>query len=830
MSRRPVVSSTSTALFDRKNRRSRSNYNIVNQDDLLPVLIIPGVMSSGLKVQKSAVSEKHVGDRVWLNPIALGRGKLGFGKAFTIAEGTKTEDENESDDIKLCKKINCEPSLQEEDSEFFEKETANSESDEEDDRELDCKSPWLQHMTLKSDMCTEREGNEIRPIPGLDGVDFLTDIASINVGASYVFGPIIKLLRGIGYTKGVNLDACPYDWRIPPSVLEERDGYFTKTMERIEKMYEDNENKPVVLLCHSMGAKTGHYLLNFALARLGSSAGRVWIDKHVHTYMCLGATHIGVPATIATAFSGVLNATLDPMLSLQDRLVFSRSVGSGVWLMPKTLPCIERNAIPVIFCKREGKLTITILATEDNPIGDVRKLVTNKHGTRKVSNIKIKVSYGEKKTGDKKTKGFSSKIMSGKGIPVPPPTNTNSNDNPEAQFFTLPCAKFIFPTPASLLEGEESLKPIRIYICERGDIRAHYLEPRNMAMRMLGKLDLRGTQAALLWNMTARKAGKYKINLGMSSPIDNIDVKKLVAAGQKGVTINVPIVARTDITFRGMVPKENYRSIDIKVNIKWEPPPSNADDDFTNPIAMIPRPNSSECLFLPMSFFAPPPDIQSTKENDKNTSYTPLSGQAMLLAEGLEDSFVAIARDKYSAHHDLVDPRGRSSHNRPPVKRIYAIYGTNLDTPVSAVCKRVPCYHEDETPHELLARPRFEIDTETRLGDTIDESGSEESDEATKMSSSRSGHKLEDGIIYEHSQTPQIDLLSGTIVNRSGDGSVPYYCLQQSQVWANEIRNDPRAFDTIKIEELEGAEHRAILSDERFHNLLVDYLTGQTKL
>jgi sortase (surface protein transpeptidase) len=34
---------------------------------VLPVLIIPGIMSSGLEVIKSSVNDKHIGERVWLN-------------------------------------------------------------------------------------------------------------------------------------------------------------------------------------------------------------------------------------------------------------------------------------------------------------------------------------------------------------------------------------------------------------------------------------------------------------------------------------------------------------------------------------------------------------------------------------------------------------------------------------------------------------------------------------------------------------------------------------------------------------------------------------------
>jgi hypothetical protein len=770
-------------------------------------------MSSGLEVRKSAVHKKYIGERVWINPIALGFGKIQRGKTFTtsVVRGTKNKGQS------LQSIQNDSRMEQSKDYEYITTTTTTTttedeiKTEEDIKEELDCKSAWLQHMSLTSDMCTEREGNEIRPIQGLDGVDFLVDIANINVGASYVFGPIIKLLKGIGYVKGRNLDACPYDWRIPPSVLEERDGYFTKTMERIERMYSETNGKPVVLLCHSMGAKTGHYLLNFVLETKGAAAGQDWIDRYVHTYMPLGGAHIGVPLIIGSAFSAVLNPVLDQMLSLKERLVFSRSLGSSVWLMPQTLPSIERNAPPTIFCKREGKLTIEIIATPENPLGDLRALVTNKYGSREVGPFQIKVSYG-----DKETDGGRTKQRSGKARPVAAPKDSNDM-SPDAQYFELPCAKFVYPTPPSLNSSNNinnspsPLRPIRFTLYERGAFLSSELEPVSKIVEGLRFIS-KAHDATHLWNMYAKKTQKYKISLGMSLPIDDIDVRELVQAGAKGLTINVPIVARVDMTLLGLEAKKNHRSIDMKVNIKWEPPPSNENDDLSNPIAMIPSHSKAQ--------FAPIPDIRSTKIDNDKSDYIPLSGQAMLREEGLEDSIVALARETYRPQVDSVGPRDRSSHERPPVNRIYAIYGINLDTVVSTICKRVPSYHEDETPEELLARPRFEVDSDTCLGGDADNSGQ-----------TSSGHKLEDGTLFEHSKTPQINLMTGERIHRSGDGSVPYYCLQQSQVWANEIRTNPNAIkrgDTIRIEELEGVEHRAMLSDERFHALLVDYLTGQT--
>ena len=55
--------------------------------------------------------------------------------------------------------------------------------------------------------------------------------------------------------------------------------------------------------------------------------------------------------------------------------------------------------------------------------------------------------------------------------------------------------------------------------------------------------------------------------------------------------------------------------------------------------------------------------------------------------------------------------------------------------------------------------------------------------------------------------------------SRSGDGTVPYYSLQHLKTWNGDSCN-------VSVEELEGAEHREIFADARFHKILVDYVTA----
>lgn len=47
-------------------------------------------------------------------------------------------------------------------------------------------------------------------------MDYLSE-GALTESMSYVFGPVLKLLRRVGYKDGVNLEAAPYDWRIPVS-------------------------------------------------------------------------------------------------------------------------------------------------------------------------------------------------------------------------------------------------------------------------------------------------------------------------------------------------------------------------------------------------------------------------------------------------------------------------------------------------------------------------------------------------------------------------------------------------------------------------------------
>lgn len=65
--------------------------------------------------------------------------------------------------------------------------------------------------------------------------------------------------------------------------MELRDRYYTNTKQMIEQLYTQNNNTPIVLLCHSMGCKVAHYFLNF----IADNYNQSWIDQYIHTYVSL---------------------------------------------------------------------------------------------------------------------------------------------------------------------------------------------------------------------------------------------------------------------------------------------------------------------------------------------------------------------------------------------------------------------------------------------------------------------------------------------------------------------------------------------------------------
>lgn len=70
---------------------------------------------------------------------------------------------------------------------------------------------------------TQHTGIKVRADDGLSAVDYLAKTSSNYIKhKSVIFGKLIKNLQDVGYVPYHTLFAAPYDWRLPPSEINNR--------------------------------------------------------------------------------------------------------------------------------------------------------------------------------------------------------------------------------------------------------------------------------------------------------------------------------------------------------------------------------------------------------------------------------------------------------------------------------------------------------------------------------------------------------------------------------------------------------------------------------
>ena len=139
---------------------------------LLPVLIIPGIASSGLVIESSGVDNgRHAGQRVWMNAAFLAASRLASG----IVNAAEILEE----------KLN---NMTKGDDSFSSAEQA-----------YQIRSAWLYHMSLAKNMVDERPGNRVRVYDGVceflffHRENFVTWIVVFNFIGLIFFGLSCKM-------------------------------------------------------------------------------------------------------------------------------------------------------------------------------------------------------------------------------------------------------------------------------------------------------------------------------------------------------------------------------------------------------------------------------------------------------------------------------------------------------------------------------------------------------------------------------------------------------------------------------------------------------------
>lgn len=633
-------------------------------------------------------------------------------------------------------------------------------------------------MLSPTDMRTEPQGIKVRPIPDLDGVDYLTPGTFTN-HVSYVFGPVIAALQKGGYNPPngpVNLMASTYDWRLPPSELERRDKYFTRTMQYVEDLYRNNGKTPVVVLGHSLGCKTAHYFLNFAKGRMGQS----WIDTHIHTFMPVGAPHLGAPKALRSTISGD-KMSLDAFLNDEEALVLGRSFGSGPWLFPQVLP----EGVPASsYILPHGVLEITITHSINT-----NALVNQRESINRPNRYQLQVVARGLNDGQQQ-----SDLYKQRRVIKTPFHNVSADLGPDVVTFTDKISFATNPkaTPNAILHI--LLQEPGLAVAKKDKEEKHCNLLRCIIMWLLCccicdliyKL-IRSLTCGLIRG-AALAADVLTSTAGGSSTLAFSEGIRIPNAVWKGTTValKVPVYHVDDygqeggcLGFLGLGPQP--RVAYVYVNLKWHGYKTNSKSvqSICSPIC---QPSSS------IGNSKSPYYISIEKRGQK---YENFSGYDIIDREGLDRTTLRMMKEVYDG--DVLLPRSHSSSDAPPVRRIHAIYGINLPTEIGTVyCRQDTCLSEHKL--ECLYAP----DSKATLGNAA----------------ASNQYSLKGGILKETPTTKQSVSNNRQV---SGDGTVPYWSLQHCRNW-----HGPN--HTVTVHELDKAEHREILADPRFHDAVLKYV------
>lgn len=194
---------------------------------------------------------------------------------------------------------------------------------------------------------TDAEGGGCRARPD-EGLDALTQVDE-TVPTGYLLKPLIHMLVAeMGYEPEQTIVAHPYDWRLPPRHLEDRDAAFSRLKHKIEgsvalfrRRHPTSPLRGVMLVAHSLGNMFLQYFFQYLKAELGEQGLEEWADKHVHSMIMGGAPFLGSPHAIKGVLVGDTMSIPLPYTEAQSRELHS-SWGVFPWMFPSA-PTIDTH-------------------------------------------------------------------------------------------------------------------------------------------------------------------------------------------------------------------------------------------------------------------------------------------------------------------------------------------------------------------------------------------------------------------------------------------------------------------------------------------------------
>lgn len=476
---------------------------------------------------------------------------------------------------------------------------------------------------------------------------------------------------------------------------------------------------------------------------------------------------------------------MDQFLSDFEGLCLARSFGSPPWLFPleSRKHALQTSTMPTSFIQQESVLHISIPPQRLN-LEPILKDMKNVYPVR----VRLAVRLGKNVT--IRTNHFEVTQLepyidfNNETWIVPCPTDVESTGK------MLPTMQICLEKPGAGLPKKRErgvcdfdlLCPLRCILCI---IKWVLCFPCAFIAKFLGCL-----------YSGARKG----VNAGASALGSNV-----VIADSELLSFGRILVDNTKQ--RSDVENGTERSFQLSAALE----PVESDDSLCRGICylMFWKHQESETLSLNIKW-EPMFTSQSTESVplwQKTRKYIPSGTQQLLSKEGM-GRVTSLLQNTYES--DPIGPLSKSSWDAPPVKRVISIYGINYPTEVSGVYKRNPVKHipnaSNKKSQSSELEPTFVLDRDAIL------------DKPTAKT-----HTIKRGLIYETSKSPQeVIAADGTVITgmKSGDGSVPYWSLQHCRTWQGKGPSECE----VTVHEIDSVEHRAILNDSRFHNILLDVL------
>jgi Lecithin:cholesterol acyltransferase len=199
------------------------------------------------------------------------------------------------------------------------------------------KACWLRCMSLSVPLQRDLPGAcSARPAKGIESIAEL-DPGIVTGPLSTVWARLhAELVERFDYDS-MSLQAAPYDFRLSPRVLDERDDYFHSLMTQIEAMMRSAERRGfhdvpgVGILAHSLGNNVFRYFLRWLDAEFGARRARRWIDANVALYIGVGSPLLGAAEAIKAVFEG---ETFGMPLTNAEVRGMCASFASAPWMLP----------------------------------------------------------------------------------------------------------------------------------------------------------------------------------------------------------------------------------------------------------------------------------------------------------------------------------------------------------------------------------------------------------------------------------------------------------------------------------------------------------------